>query len=426
MILLYRIFFPLVFIFFIPGLLIKLARRTGPKHNYPERFGIFSEERAEALRKMKGAVWLHAVSVGETMVALTLLSEWMKENPNRKFVFSTTTTTGQEIAVKKVPPGVEVFFAPLDFGLFVRQTLSLIQPSALVIFETEIWPNMVMMTKDSGAKLVLVNARISDRSVKGYQRFKSFFAPILEKFDAICVQAELDRERFESITPKISGALKVSGNIKFDQALPAGLKGFDLKEFFGEGEHVIILASSTHSPEEALVIKAFAHIKSVCPQARLVIVPRHAERGGEIASWLEENKVSYIRRSLREKAAAPVECLLADTTGELLRFIQNADIVVQGKTFCGNNEGQNIIEPAISGKAIVSGPELKNFRQALDALISGGGIYRVEHDEDLGLALTKLINDTEMRNELGRRAASSIKAHSGALRKTIKILEETL
>ena len=166
MILLYRIFFPFIFLFFLPGLVVKLIRRPGRKKNYMERFGIFSAERKKALSGMRGAVWIHAVSVGETNVALSLLKKWIAEYPDRKFVFSTTTTTSQEIAWNKVPAGVEVFFCPVDMGFLVRRVLRMVRPSALVIFETEIWPNMVLLTKKSGAKVFLVNARLSDRSIR--------------------------------------------------------------------------------------------------------------------------------------------------------------------------------------------------------------------------------------------------------------------
>ena len=152
MIFLYRLFFPLAFLFFIPGLVIKLIRRSGRKANYAERFGIFSRDRREALAKMNGAVWIHAVSVGETNVALSLLKKWTAADPDRKFVFSTTTTTAQEIAWNKVPAGVEVFFCPIDFGPLVWKVLRMIRPSALVILETEIWPDMVRQTRRSGAK----------------------------------------------------------------------------------------------------------------------------------------------------------------------------------------------------------------------------------------------------------------------------------
>ena len=423
MIFLYRLFFPLAFLFFIPGLVIKLIRRSGRKANYAERFGIFSRERKEALSKMHGAVWIHAVSVGETNVALSLLKKWTAANPDRKFVFSTTTTTAQEIAWNKVPAGVEVFFCPIDFTPFVKKALRLIKPSALVILETEIWPNLVTLARKSGAKVMLVNARISDHSAGGYRRFRCFFAPVLRQFHQICAQTALDAERFASIANDLP--VKVTGNIKFDQIPSPDLKGIELNEFFGE-KFLTVLACSTHAPEEKMMIPAFQEAKQQHPELKLVIVPRHAERGNEIENQLRDSGLSYYRRTSGKPLEGKVDCLLADTTGELLKFIRSADIVLMGKTFCGNNEGQNIIEPAALGKAIITGPEMRNFKQAFAALREGSGLLRLESDSELAADIIQLTENTELRNSLGNNAAKAIAVHAGALNKTITILEDIL
>lgn len=424
MLLLYRMLMPLAFLLFAPGLLVKLVRRPGHKRSYAERFGFFSKEKAASLKARQGAVWLHAVSVGEVNVALSMLSRWMKDNPSRRFVISTTTTTGQELAIKKAPPGVEVFFCPLDFSFAVRRALRLVRPSALVIFETEIWPNLISMAKSDGVRLALVNTRISDKSVGGYVRFKGFFAPLLERFDAICVQTERDRERLLSISKSLNPS--VCGNMKFDQAIPESLKLPDLDEVFGKGPRLIILAASTHSPEERLVAQAFLKLKEGNRFLRLVIVPRHAERGKEVASWLDELKIPFHRRSSGKQPASHVDCLLADTTGELLSFIAVSDIVIMGKTLAGNDEGQNVIEPALLGKPIVSGALLRNFRQAMDALVRGDGVIAVKSDDELGPALERLISSPDERLALGARAKEAISAHKGAIGRTLKLLEETL
>ncbi len=421
MILLYRIFFPFIFLFFLPGLVVKLIRRPGRKKNYMERFGIFSAERKKALSGMRGAVWIHAVSVGETNVALSLLKKWIAEYPDRKFVFSTTTTTSQEIAWNKVPAGVEVFFCPVDMGFLVRRVLRMVRPSALVIFETEIWPNMVLLTKKSGAKVFLVNARLSDRSIRGYRRFRAFFAPVLSAFDRIGVQTELDRERFLSVAPEAKAA--VTGNIKFDQCPPADLKGIDLAEFFGQ-DFISLLACSTHAPEEKLMLDSFLAARKHCPKLKFVIVPRHAERGNELEEMLKASGVRYYRRTSKKPLGGTVDCLLADTTGELVRFIKSSDIVLMGKTFAGNDEGQNIIEPAQMGKTIITGPEMKNFRQAFDALLKGDGVLSIHADGELAAAVEFLAGDAEKRRILGEKAKAAVCRHAGALEKTIKLLEE--
>ena len=423
MIFLYRIFFPLVFVFFLPGLVIKLIRRPGRKSNYAERFGIFSKDRREALSKMTGAVWIHAVSVGETNVALSLLKKWTAADPKRKFVFSTTTTTAQEIAWNKVPAGVEVFFCPIDFTPYVNKVLKLIRPSALVILETEIWPNMVTLARKSGAKVILVNGRISDHSANGYRRFRVFFAPVLGQFHRICAQTALDAERFETIFKGLP--VTVTGNIKFDQTPPADLQGIDLAEFFGTG-FLPVLACSTHAPEEKMMIEAFRTARKEHPELKLVIVPRHAERGNEIDNLLRNSGLNYYRRTSGKPLSGKVDCLLADTTGELLKFIRSAEIVLMGKTFCGNDEGQNIIEPAALGKAIVTGPEMKNFKQAFAALTKGHAVLKLETDAELAGAIVTLTEKPELRRELGANAAAAIAAHAGALNKTITILEETI
>ncbi len=423
MIVLYRIFFPLVFLFFLPGLIVKLIRRPGRKRNYPERFGIFSPERRAALRNMEGAVWIHAVSVGETNVALSLLKKWIAEHPDRKFVFSTTTTTAQEIAWSKVPAGVEVFFCPVDMGMFVRTALRMIRPSALVIFETEIWPNLVLLAKKSGAKVFLVNARLSDRSIRGYRRFRAFFAPVLSAFDRIGVQTELDRERFLSVAPE--ARVVVTGNIKFDQCPPPDLEGIDLAPFFGKN-FLALLACSTHAPEEKLILETFLKARRHRPELKLVIVPRHAERGNELEEMLKASGLRYHRRTAKTPPSSLVDCLLADTTGELLKFIKSSEIVLMGKTFAGNCEGQNIIEPASLGKTIITGPEMKNFRQAFDALSRNGGVLRIASDAQLASAVEALADDPEARHRLGKKAKEAVSRHAGALEKTIKLLEENL
>ena len=422
---LYNLLFPLVFLAFVPGLIVKLVKRSGPKSTYAERFGVFSKAKADALKAARGAIWVHAVSVGEINVALSMISKWLKENPSRRFAISTTTTTAQEIALKKAPPGTPVFFCPLDFAPCVARALWLLKPSALVIFETEIWPNMIRMAKASGAKTALVNARISDKSVKGYVRFRAFFGPLLGLFDSICVQTATDAERMKAISPKLNP--EICGNIKFDQELPTSFKDLGLDFVFGTAPRKILLAASTHTPEESLIASTWLKLSKSHPELKLVIVPRHAERGADLASMLSALNIKFHRRSTRkEPPSESVDCLLADTTGELLAFIAAADIVIIGKTLAGNDEGQNIIEPALLAKPIVCGPHLKNFRQAIEALKKADAVASVSTDGDLEAALERLISDPALAKALGARAREAVAAHGGASSRTIKTLERVL
>lgn len=425
MLLIYRLLFPLVFLFFLPGLIIKLIRRPGYKKTYAERFGIFSRERRKELQDWQGAVWIHAVSVGETNLALTVLNRWTAAEPDRRFVLSTTTTTAQEIARKKAPAGTKVIFCPLDFFFGVRRVLNLLKPSALVIFETELWPNMIATAHRRGIRTALVNARISDKSFRGYRRFRFFFRPVLSAFDSIGVQTALDRDRLTEIDPALAGKLTVTGNIKFDQQPPEG-PGFDYGTVFGPDSGPVIVAASTHHPEEALILSAFRAVRRNFPSARLTIVPRHAERGGEIEKLIVSAGFRCLRRSTGAGPEGVPDVLLADTTGELVRFLKSADLVIMGKTLAGNDEGQNIIEPAVMGKAIVCGPKLRNFRQAIDALKKHHAVRIAQTDDELAPAVTELISDPEKARALGRAAAETMLANRGALEKTLQILKDLL
>lgn len=415
----YNLFFPVVFLFYLPGLIVKYIRRSGYKETYFERFGIFGAARRRELKEWRGAVWLHAVSVGETNLTLPLLKAWAEAEPGRKFILSTTTTTAQEIARNKTDPArVKVIFCPIDWCFFVWSAMRLIRPSKLVIFETELWPQLISSAKRSGAKLMLANTRISDHSFRGYRRFRFVIAPMLRKFDHICAQTELDRERLLAIAPGIESRVSVCGNIKFDQAPPAG-DGADFPALFGEQGITVLLAASTHSPEEPLVLDAFLTLRKDFPALRLVLVPRHAERGNDIEKMIRERNLSYHRRSNGTGDKQGFAVLLADTTGELARLIKGADLVIMGKTLAGNDEGQNIIEPAVMGKPVVCGRQLKNFRQALDALVKGDAVLRVMKDDELVGALRSLLADPAKRRELGERARAVMLKSRGALEKIL-------
>lgn len=422
---LYNLFFPLAFLFFLPGLLIKLIRRPGTKKNYPERFALFSGEKKARLKALDHPVWMHAVSVGETNLALTALQAWRKVDPQRRFVLSTTTTTAQEIARQKVPEGVEVIFCPIDFLPFVRKAYRVIQPSGLIVFETEIWPNLLRTAKKLGLPTALVNARMSDRSMKGYRRFRFFFAPVLRCFDAICVQTEADRDRYRMIAPDLADRIVVGGNIKFDQRVPENFRLPDLSQVFPSGGSPVIIGASTHPGEEKMIVGAFRKLREQYRGALLILVPRHAERGAELAELLKSEGFSFVRRSTGEHfGEGKSDCLLADTTGELMGFLAASDIVIMGKTLAGNHDGQNIIEPAVLGKAIVCGRELRNFREAMEILRKADAVLTVETEEELRRALYMLSSDPELRSKLGRRAYDAITAHSGAIAKNIELLEK--
>lgn len=420
MMIFYNLILPAGFLCFLPGLVWKLVFRPGYKATFGERFGGFSRERKRRWRGEAGGVWFHAVSVGETVIACSLIEKLLKVRPNLRVILSTTTTTGQELARKKAPEGVRVIFAPIDFIWVVRRFFRLLKVEKLVIFETEIWPNLLCAARKRGVKTLLVNARLSDHSSRGYRRFGFFFAPLLAKFDLIAAQSEKDAERFRSVSP--AARVVNAGNLKFDQQIPPDLPPVDFSAYFGGGSHRVIIAASTHPNEEALVVAAFKSLAATRPDLRLVIAPRHAERAGEVAAVLRAENVSFAQRSRETSAATPVLAVLADTTGELVNLMKGSDLVIMGKSLAGQDEGHNLIEPALLAKPIVTGSVLRNFRFILQVLKDARAVATVERDRDLAPTLAGLLDFPEEAAAMGARAAAAIMAHSGAAKRVVELV----
>ena len=416
----YNLFLPIGLLFFLPDLIMKYRRRGGWKSTYRERFGFYGSRKAELL-SFRGAIWVHSVSVGETVVALSMIKRYLKRFPDKKFILSTTTTTGQDVARANCPENVSVIFCPIDFPWMVRKALRLIKPSALVIFETEIWPNLLSITANKGIPVLLVNGRMSDHSAAGYRKLsKLFFSSLLQKFSLIMTQTEADAERYLSVSPKAN--VVVGGNMKFDQQLPQLSDKNVLLDYFGsDDKNIVLFGASTHPGEEELLVKCFCELKKDFPQLKLVLVPRHAERADDVAQILENNQLNYVRRS-QNTAAAGIDVLLADTTGEMMLLLQGADVVVMGKSFAGHDEGHNLIEPALLGKAIVTGLVLRNFRYILNALVADSAVLQA-NDAELSPTLRNLLESEELRKELGQRAFNAISAHRGATDRAIDALE---
>ncbi|MGE4300963.1 MAG: 3-deoxy-D-manno-octulosonic acid transferase [Victivallaceae bacterium] len=412
MIFIYNLLLPLGFVAFLPGLLWKLAFRPGWKKTFAERFGIFFRARKAAFAGSSGGIWLHAVSVGETMIALSLIDKLLKHNPGLRIVLSTTTTTGQELARDKAPAGVEVIFAPIDFHFTVRRAVKLVNAAKLVIFETEIWPNLILGAKRAGMEVFLINARMSDHSSRGYRRFSFFFAPLLARFDAIAAQSQADAERFKLVSP--AAKVESCGNLKFDQSIDASLEPADLSGYFGPGDFKILIGASTHPGEEKLLIETFATLLAEFPDLRLVLAPRHAERGGEIEKLLQASGLPYARRSRETASSSPVKAVLADTTGELVKLMKASAVVVMGKSLAGQDEGHNLIEPALLARPIVTGHILRNFRFVLKILEESGGVRTVASDAELAPALRELFADPAAAAAMGERALAAISVHRGA------------
>jgi 3-deoxy-D-manno-octulosonic-acid transferase len=379
---------------------------------------------------LREPVWIHAVSVGETVAAVSFIQRWRERHPGLPIVFSTTTTTGYAVARKKLPSDIPLIYSPVDFWLSIRHALGLIRPSMVVIFEVEIWPNLILQSAGSGARVVLVNGRMSDSSSRSYARFGFIFGRLFRSFSAICVQTSEDSARIRRVVGD-GVRVDVCNTMKFDQVPDTGSADLSalLRETFGCDAPVVWTAGSTHGGEEALIADVYGRLRDEHPALRLVLVPRHHERTPEVERALQARGLSYrlfVPRDDRVEPAPPVDVLIVNTTGELMNFYGASDIVYVGKSLAGNEGGHNIIEPAIFGKAIVHGMNMQNFRAVASIFQEHDAALEVSSDECLEPAVRSLLDSADRRADLGRRARSVVETYRGAVDRTLDRLEPLL
>jgi 3-deoxy-D-manno-octulosonic-acid transferase len=428
MLLVYNLLFPLLFLLYLPYYLVHLRRRGGLGREYWQRCGIFDRATADRLRALRSPVWIHAVSVGETVAAISFIRRWQQRRPQDSMVFSCSTSTAYATARQKLPPGIELIYCPIDFWWAVRRALTLIRPVMLVIFEVEIWPNLICQAARRKTRVVLVNGRMSDRSSRGYARWSWVFRPILSSFSCLCVQTPEDAARIGRVLgddPRI----KVCDTMKFDQVpdVHQADKTAVLDSCFGPGDRVTWTAGSTHAGEEELIADVFRQLREEFPTLRLVLVPRHCERTPEVEHVLRERGLSWkLLQPAGPPTAAAAEVLLVNTTGELMNFYGASDIAYVGKSLAGQAGGHNIIEPAIFGKAILHGHHMENFRAVASLFQQHAAAVELPNEAALAPAVRRLLASPAEREALGRRARQVVDRYRGAIDRTMGHLEPLL
>jgi 3-deoxy-D-manno-octulosonic-acid transferase len=413
----YNLLWPIGLLFFLPGYLMKMVRRGGYRKKFGQRLGIYDRELRARLSQSGGKrpTWLHAVSVGEVMIALKLAQQLRTLEPDVPCVLTTTTTTGFALANKNAPPWIEVMYTPLDFWPVMRRAFSTMRPAKIVLVEAEIWPNLAAKAHAQRIPLVLVNARLSPRSEGRFRRFRFFVEPTFRLLDLICVQEQEDVDRWAALGVERS-RIKYTGSIKYD---PTGLDdGADVEEaghlVVVNPERPVLFGGSTHRGEEEILAKIFARLRQKFPSLCLFIAPRHVERVREIRAQLE---ALPLRVRLASEAAnhsdAEVDCVLLDTTGELRRWYSIATVVFVGKSMSAHG-GQNPVEPIMAGRPVVFGPHMENFVTLAGTLISKEGAIQVHGVESLEWTIENLMGDTEARQRLVRNAREVLDQHRGA------------
>ena len=369
-------------------------------------------------------MWIHAVSVGEVLAVSGLVSELNKRFTQYRVVVSTTTDTGQKLARTRF--GSEnVFYFPLDFAFAIRPYLLLLRPELIVIAETEFWPNFLRLAHATGARIAVVNARISDRSWPGYRRFRRLLVRVLQQIDVFLTQTDEDARRLEAIGAP-GERVHVTGNLKFDVPAPVAPPIIaSLRASFQQSQAgPVIVCGSTVDGEEPLLLQAFVNVLASHPRAVMILAPRHPERFSEVTELLNQLGMRFWRRSLWSGDPLAGGVLLMDTIGELAALYGLADIAFVGGSLVPRG-GHNIIEPALHGVPIVVGNHTENFRDIV-GLFQSRGAVRVVGPAELPLVLMELISDPNERAELGRNATETLKTQTGATQRTLRALQELL
>ncbi|MDG2401035.1 MAG: glycosyltransferase N-terminal domain-containing protein [Akkermansiaceae bacterium] len=401
-IIVWRILYPLVALAAAPFWMLKMLRRDGWGSGLLERIGIYGRE-VEFERT--GAVYIHAVSVGEVLLALKVITEWRKETGDH-FVLVPTTATGMAVARDKAPEDVRVIYAPLDLGFLIRRVMKRLEPRVVVMVESEIWPNLIYETHCLGIPIGLMNARLSPRSGRRLKKFQSFVAPFLELLDYVGVPEKEDLVRWQTIGVREKAAV-LTGNVKFDPsgaALPEKRPEFSamLDRF---PKRPVAMAVSTFPGEEEYLDDVFRELGY-----QSVIVPRHAERRAEVVEALNDDVI------LRSEFQQPLgsESFVIDSTGELRDWTAHADVVVIGKSFFEEG-GQNPSEAILAGVPVICGSNMANFEPLVSELKEAGGICMVSSREELVSALRKL-----PRGQVPK-ARAVLEKHNGAMERTISL-----
>lgn len=427
----YNLLFPIFFLLSAPYYFWKLWRRGGWQRGFGERFGRLPAEKAAALAGRK-VLWLHAVSVGEVNVCLQLIAALRPRLAGWQFLVSTTTSTGMGELAKKLPTDVQRIYYPVDFPWSVRRALDTVRPTAFVLVEAEFWPNFLWQVRGRGVPVLLANARVSDKSFRGYRRASFLFRELFANFAAVGAQNEADAARLRELGCRAE-AIHVTGNAKFDAAAPAGGSELDvpglLRQLGVPADAQILVAGSTHAGEEWLLAGMFLRLRLRFPKLLLVLVPRHFERTKAV---LEELRPTGLRLALRTELASgksfaegSVDCLLVNTTGELRHFYRLATVVFVGKSLTAKG-GQNPIEPAALGKPMVFGPDMENFRPIAADFVANDAAVQVRDAAALEAALAALLADAKRCGELGANALRVVQRNQGASERTATMIAARL
>lgn len=436
----YSLLMGLAALLLVPYWLVQGLRHGKYLSNLGERLGFSFPGLAKLPAQRSGAIWIHAVSVGEALSSVTLARRLKEAHPDRPLIVSTSTTTGQALARERLAFAEAVIYFPLDWSFCVRRALRAVHPAIVVVLETEIWPNFLREAGRRNIPVVFVSGRISDRSFARYQKYLGrvglFLRPFLRRAlgnaSAFLMQSETDAERIRALGAP-ADHVSVSGNLKYDQDLPAEtpLAAWLADETQRRRRSPIIVAGSVVATEEPLALIAFGVLQGDYPRALLVLAPRKPERFEATAEFIQESQRKFVRRSqlsvggalqqamagnaAGDGAAIPddVTVLLIDSIGELASLYRHADGVFVGGSLVPSG-GHNILEPAAFGKIAVFGPSMENFAEMAARFVAAGAAVQVDSPEDAGVAWIEQLRNPERSAQMGENARRLVDASRGA------------
>jgi len=408
-----RPFYTLFFLLLLPIIFLRMLWRSrlapAYRKRWLERLGIF------ASRPKPEGLWMHSVSVGETIAIAPLVKRIQHRYPDLPITITTTTPTGSDQVEAQFGDSVFHVYAPYDIPGFLGNFLRRIQPKMCIIMETELWPNTVAQCAGNGIPVLVANARLSERSAKGYGKFSALTAPMLKELSLVAVQNKVDGDRFCALgLPK--DRLQVTGSIKFDLQIPADLieRAVKMRANWGATARPVVIAASTHEGEDQLVLQAFSKLQQNVKNPLLVLVPRHPERFDKVAEMCTSSQFTLARRSRDEAVDENTQILLGDTMGELLLFYGVSDAAFVGGSLVSVG-GHNPLEPAALNVPIFTGPHYFNFQDIVDQLASVGGAALVSTPSELAEGWCRVLQQTSVRDAMQAAAAEIVIRNRGSL-----------
>lgn len=436
MFLLYNLLFFLGFVLLSPYYLWRMCRRGGYAKDFGQRFACYKPAVRAALAK-GNAIWIHSVSVGEKNAVALVIQRLRERFPESPVVWSTTTSTGYAGIQEFESQGITRIYYPLDFPPIVRRALALIRPRALILVESEIWPNMIRILSRRNIPVALINARISRRSHRRYLKLGRLARETFGQLRLVAAQEPEHVERLAALGVAKERIHPV-GSLKFDAAIPKpGAAKFDPWEVLAplgvRRDQPILFGGSTWPGEERVLFDLLHELKPEFPGLFLVVVPRHFERAKEIVQEAKQKQVKFVLRTEMEagrgaKAPPPLndktECLIVNTTGELSTFYEVATAVFVGKSLFEKEKSlQNPIEPAALGKAVIVGPHIESFEAIVQKFLMADAMIQVRDAAELKSEVRRLLREPDHRNRLGRSAQRVVEQNRGAVERTVRLLE---